>query len=246
MVSPVVFVEQLEIESPDSHFTSSTDVQFSVSKSQGLVDAGSLVSFVGNVGKQQRTDVLNSTLFAQLAADKKFNRQRQAEKWFEFYQFVLSKLGWNIQEYHFEEYKSHGEKMQISEEIVSILRATLSKDELEVVERTIKSLQSSENEPCWNVFSQKCSAASSNANLQILTCKVDSSGQITMSLGSFHFSAKSMQPRWLWFHYNSANIIFYKCTPISTLNITVYDAVRDEIIKKLGDYTQRLIRDLKI
>ena len=246
MESSVVFVKQLEIEPPGFHFTSSPDSQFSASKNQGFVDAGSLVLFLSNVREQQRADVLNSTLLAQLAADKMFDRKKYTKKWCEFYQTVLSKLGWTIQDYNFKEYNPHGEKMQISEAIVDILLAAISKDELEVVETTIKSLQRSENEPWWDVFSQKCSAASSTANLQVLSCKVDSSGYIVMNLGIFYFKAKLTQSRWLWSHYSSADISFYSGTSISTLNMTVYDEVRDEVKNKLGDYTKRLIGDLKI
>ena len=242
-----MFIKQLEIESKDSHFASLPVVaQFLGGKNQGLVDAGSLVVFMGNVGEQQRSDVLNSTLLAQLAADKKFSRQNQVDGWFKFYQTVLCNLGWNIQEYDFEKYNSHREKMEISQTIVDILRATVREDEVEVVERTMKSLQRSENEQWWDVFSQRSSAASSNAILQVLVCKVDSSGQIVMCLGSFHFSASSTHSRWLWFHYNSADIIFYKCTSMMTLNMKVYVEVRDEIINKLGNYKQSLIGDLKI
>lgn len=240
-----MFVRQLEIELPESH-AQVRPVQLSSGKEQGLVDAGSLVSFVSDIGEQQRADVLNSTLLAQLAADKKFHREKDTKHWFEFYRKVLSKVGWVVQEFTFEEYKSRGQTMKISKAILEIIAGIVTQNELAAVERTIKALDRSNNEAWWEVFSRKSSGPSSNGNLQVLPCKVDSSGQVVMGLGTFYFSAKATETRWFWFDYSSTDISMYKGTQTSTLNMSVYDQVRDEIVKKLGDNAKKFIGDLDI
>ena len=50
-------------------------------KAQALVDAGSLVSFTSNLKGQQKEDVLNSSLLAQLAANKRYDRFNDSENW---------------------------------------------------------------------------------------------------------------------------------------------------------------------
>ena len=50
-------------------------------KEQGFVDVGSLVSFTKKISGVYKSDVLNSTLLAQLAADKICNRNK--DKWYE-------------------------------------------------------------------------------------------------------------------------------------------------------------------
>ena len=54
-------------------------------KEQGFVDAGSLVSFTKKLSRVHKSDVLNSTLLAQLTADKKYNRNKDTDKWNEIY-----------------------------------------------------------------------------------------------------------------------------------------------------------------
>ena len=63
-------------------------------KEQGFVDCGSLVSFTENLSEQNKEDVLNSTLLAQLAANKKYDRKTQHDEWYTFYMKVLENVGW--------------------------------------------------------------------------------------------------------------------------------------------------------
>src|ERR1043166_957342 len=58
------------------------------------VDAASLVTFTDGVSGQQKEDVLNSTLLAQLAANRKHDRERDTVGWYGLYRTVLEQGGW--------------------------------------------------------------------------------------------------------------------------------------------------------
>ena len=241
----MMFVRSLEIKSPASHgHLPSTKLKLSADKNQGLVDAGSLVSFVNDIGEQERADVLNSTLLAQLASDKKFDREKDTKNWYNFYRTVLSNVGWVVQEFHFEEYKSKSASLQISKVIIEILADLVTENELAAVQRVMESLENPDNKPWWDIFSTESSGPSSNGNMQILPCKVDKSGQVVMCLGTFYFSASSTETRWFWFNYSSTDIHMYKGAQISTLNMSVYDQVRQEVIEKLGDNAKNFVHNL--
>lgn len=247
MSTPVSYVSQLEIASPGGGHDQPVipDPNVANSGDQGFVDAGSLVSFVNKIGKQQRFDVLNSTLLAQLAADFKYDRKKQTEQWFNFYVDVLSHVGWDLQNFQFQKYKTSGQTLQISTAIIDIIKGILSKDELDAVKRIFDSLKDSDNEPWWKVFSKESSGPSLAGNFQVLPCKVDSSGQVVMAMGSFYFTATSTEERWFWFQYSTTSISMFKGIQVSTLDMNVYDQVREEIIKKLGDKAKKYIGDLK-
>src|SRR3954470_20599494 len=66
---------------------------------QSFVNAGSLLSFVSGISPQNQTDVLNSTMLAQIAADKKFDREQSTIEWLKFYRQILEQLGWVSQEW---------------------------------------------------------------------------------------------------------------------------------------------------
>lgn len=214
---------------------------------QGFVNAGSLVSFVSDVGKQNRADVQNSILLAQLAADKKFNREKQTKEWYDYYRKVLSKVGWVIQGFQFEQYQSNGETLKVSNAILDVIHDVASADEFKAVQRTIQSLQASGNQAWWDLFNRKSGSPNTYGNdFQVVPCKEDKSGQVVIGIASFHFSAKIIDERWLWYDYSSSDISLYKGIQISTLNKSVYDQVRDEIIEKLGDNAKDFIGDLDI
>lgn len=249
MDSPLEYVKQLEIESPNFQVCATPpSVQLSASKEQGFVVAGSLVSFVGNIGTQEREDVINSTLLAQLAADKKFDRKKQTEEWYGYYVKVLSELGWVLRDFSFKKYKSSEETMNISTAILDVLHANVNQKEITGVKKTIHSLQRAENEPWWVIFSNRSSGPSADGNLQVLLCKVDSTSQVAMSIGCFCFSAETIEKQWLWYDYISANMSLHWSTQTSTLNMTFYNQIRDEVIKKLHDRInpKDLIGDLEL
>lgn len=58
------------------------------------VVAASVVAFADGVSGQQKEDLLNSTLLAQLAANKAFDRERDTPNWYGKYRELLHKVGW--------------------------------------------------------------------------------------------------------------------------------------------------------
>ena len=87
------FINQLELED---------QVDSATSKQQGSVSGGSVTSFTSKLSIVQRSDVLNSTLLAQLAAGKDYNRTTQITEWYKKYIYVLGKIGWVVQDFEFE------------------------------------------------------------------------------------------------------------------------------------------------
>lgn len=248
MASPLDFVKQLEIAAPekeDLERIRSLQALGVVDEEQGLVDAGSLVSFTGEISVMHRSDVLNSTLLAQLAADNKYDRLKDTESWYNYYVSVLVSVGWVIQDFKFGPYSPSGESLQISKAIINILQSILSDSDIAVVKKTVDALQSTGNQSWWKVFDHESCDSSKNGNFQVALSK-ESSGQVVMGLACVYFTAKSAQDRWFWFSYGSSNISLFSETQEVTLNEDMYSTVRQEVIDKLGDNIKKFIGDLHI
>ena len=173
MASPVDFVLSLEIGAPPTRQLQISS-RMSHKSAKGFVDAGRLVPFTNELSGQHKSDVLNSTLLAQRAADrKKYNRVTNTDEWYKFYVSVLGKLGWVIQNEVFEEYNTSGQSLQVSTALLDILQGILTENELDVVKRTLYSLKTSGNDAWWVVFDRKSSGPSKNGNFQITPCKED-------------------------------------------------------------------------
>ncbi len=98
----VEFVENLEIEVlgsgrlwRPSEGTAFGDVERQ--KRSAFVVAASVVAFSDGVFGQQKEDLLNSTLLAQLAANRKYDRERDTHNWYLLYRSVLEQVGWSIE-----------------------------------------------------------------------------------------------------------------------------------------------------
>ncbi len=90
-----------------------------------FVNAGSLVSFVGNVNSQNREAILNSCLLAQLQASVNFDRQNQLEQWYDVYTNVLKKIGWTVESFKFEEYSTPQETIVRDTEASTFLKGLI-------------------------------------------------------------------------------------------------------------------------
>lgn len=154
-MDPVSFVRSLELENYSGGFHGNGHIAGS-RKPDGLVDAGSLVSFTSQLNGQHKEDVLNSTLLAQLAANKKYDRYSQTEDWYKFYTDVMGNIGWVMQSFKFDEYKSTQQDFKISQVVLQLLSGLIGSDEelMKVVKETLDGLAKSK-ENCHSVQFQQ-------------------------------------------------------------------------------------------
>ena len=70
-----------------------------------------------------RSDVLNSTLLAQLASSKHYNWYKETDERYKNYLHILEKIDWVMQEFQFEKYEASSQTMKVCEAIVNIVKA---------------------------------------------------------------------------------------------------------------------------
>jgi hypothetical protein len=249
MDSPLSFVKSLEIVSPDAKLFEPVGAFRSVKgtdKKQANADGGSIVSFVDGVTSMARSDALNSTLLAQLAADKQHDRFDETKEWYKFYVSVLGKVGWVMQDFDFKQYSASGAIVSVSQALIDVIKSIASDSEVGDIQKALDALKSSENTHWYQMFAKKSSGPNKKGTIQILPCSQDSSGQLLMRVGCLTFSGISTDERWLWIDYQSAEVKLFQATQTSTLDNDVYKQVRQAVIDKLGDNAKSYIGDLDI
>lgn len=90
---------------------------FSKASSQFIV-AGNLESFSEVTSTQRKTDVLHSTLYAQVMADSKCKRC-DVESWYREYVLALTSVGWELDNFEFQQYTPSGIFFKLSKIIES-------------------------------------------------------------------------------------------------------------------------------
>lgn len=209
---------------------------------KGYVDYGSLVSFVGAVSEQNKQDVLYSTLLAQLAADKKFDRARDYVNWYKFYVHILENIGYNLPHSgSFIDYAPTKSTFEISNAIIESIQG-LSKSSVEVIKETIDAMKHSilaDRE----LFATH-SVSGNSANFQMVLVKIDKNDHVNVVVVGFYFEAANVSKEYLFVPYKSTDVKLKISANIFELNEEVYARVRPTIAQKLGARVKSYIKML--
>ncbi|MBV8215814.1 MAG: hypothetical protein JOZ08_21565 [Verrucomicrobia bacterium] len=218
---------------------------FAAGEEGAAVDAGSLVSFVSGLTVLHKSDVLNSTLLAQLAASKAFDRFKQTRDWYGKYCEVLAQVGWVVPTFAYREYSPSGDSLQLSDAVLDILSAIATGDEMKIVQATLTSLRDKPGNTGPLTLFENQSFPENVGTFQILPVGEDD-GQLVMVLTALEFKSEKHVTRFLWFSWTRTTVKLFQSAQKSVLNEDVYKQVRQEVIDKLGDRASQYIKDLEI
>ncbi|MFG1478829.1 hypothetical protein V5F53_09180 [Xanthobacter sp. V4C-4] len=216
------------------------------SEQSAQVNAGSLTSFTEKLSGQNKADVQNSTLFAQLAANKAFDRTLQAMDWYKKYTEVLGIIGWNQPAFAFDTYKSGGTTVRLDEAVLGILAAIATANEVAMVKATMVGLEGLKDDSKQMLIWDSNANSGSNGNFQIFPVDALPNGDVVMVLDGMQFTASSSHYRFLWWTWNSNSIQIQRAANKFVLNESVYARVRQSIIDKLGDRAEQLVAEIEI
>ena len=110
--------------------------------SESFVNNQSIVSFVAGVSEQNRQDILNSTLLAQLAADKTTENVDDLKAWYKQYTEVLTNIGWVIEQNEFTDFQSGSDEFEMNTAIMGIMGAVVDPTQISLITKTLESVKS--------------------------------------------------------------------------------------------------------
>ena len=187
----------------------------------------------------------NSVLLAQLAADKKYDREFDTENWYTFYRTVLDNVGWVVPHFSFTRFNAGSQSFTADKVIIGLLEAIATGNEISVVTRTLDAIKQLEDGDNRLVLFESHSHSAANGNFQISSVS-EAGNSVIMKLGAFYFSAKSTVTRILWFSFPSGSSSFYQGGQTMELDDEVYSHVRNDIVTKLGTRAAQYIAALDI
>jgi len=246
-VESEAFVAELELADPPkveipAQFKPTV---FAADKDSAFIVDGALTSFVAGVEGQQRADMLNSFLLAQLAASKKFDREENTREWYTFYRTVLENVGWVVSTFSFTKFNASGGSFTCSRAVIDILATLVSGNKLAVVAKTLEAMRNlSDNDGRIRLF-ERSSHSLHKGNFQVAIAS-NQNGALTTGIVGFDFSSSQDITRILWFSWETASSSLYHAGQTITLNTDVYSRVRQQIIDKLGDRASQFVAELEI
>ncbi|HEU4562492.1 MAG TPA: hypothetical protein VFS20_31975 [Longimicrobium sp.] len=239
------YIASLELDESRRPSAAPRAVRFADGDEAAYVDAGSLVSFAVGVSAEHQSDILNSTLLAQLAANKKYNRETQTVEWYAFYHEVLENIGWVIQDFSFTRFSASGGSASVDAVVMTLLAALATGSQLALAQTTIKALQSLPANDSRVVLFETNSHTMDKGNFQIGLAN-DDGGIPVMTFGAFYFSSSQQVTRLFSWEFKDSDTSFYQATETVSLNEDVYGQVRQQIIQKLGANATLFVANLDI
>ena len=210
----------------------------------GYITGGGVATFTENVSGQVKQDILNATLLAQLAATKKYDRERNTEEWYREYNRVLGIVGFVIEGFEFDRYTASGSTLSMDEAVLEIIGALTTGNEVAVLTATLDAMRNLSNDDKRIVLFDSHGSQSSNGNFQVYPCCQSPNGDVSLTLGAFYFKGTQKNTNFLFFQWSSSSTHLYKGVQKAVLNTEYYAAVRSSIVTKLGDNAVNLVKQL--
>jgi hypothetical protein len=245
-IDVVKYVKNLQIENPVATFPFSKNVApIAEGEEQTFLNAKSLVSFVSEVSGQQREDVLNSVLLAQLAANKQFPEDTQLIDWYKSFSKALNNLGWTLEGKEFSTFKSATDIFEVENAIVDILTTAFGGTFKTIITKTLASIKGlSDNNGKITAFEKNTHSLSKGA-FQLGLVQVEN-GTVSLQLGMFVLTSSNEIKKILFFKSSKDKTRLDYCSQKGTLNEDVYSTVREPIVTKLGKKVTDFISEVEI
>ncbi|KZT02666.1 uncharacterized protein LAESUDRAFT_716680 [Laetiporus sulphureus 93-53] len=211
-----------------------------------VVDS-SAISFVGNLSGQQKSDVMNSSLFAQWAANAQYDRNKkdQAIKWYEVYRNTLENVGWIVQSFSFIDLANASSYGTVDKAIISIMQAFLTPTLVEAFQAMIDALKRPDTEGAYTLFKSH-SWEDTRADFQSGVCVRDVGSNVMWRIGAYNYETSGFDGDILFFHFGADSVAFQYNTQDMVLNEEIYAKVRQDIVDRLGDHAQDFVKNVPL
>ncbi len=190
------------------------------------IDGSTIELFESKFASLQKSDVLSSTLYAQILANHSYCRFSDFSKWYQTYVSVLEEVGWTL---YISDFEVHFDNLSTTyqEAVKKILSDDLSETEKNHINKTLNKLYS--NASMANFFSQQ-SAKGDIKNFQILILNANQAGDSVMSFNGFIIDGT----------YASFGQLFISFG-LGILKESVYAVHRDNVSLFIKDYVESYV-----
>jgi hypothetical protein len=245
------FVMGLDLPAPrfGATTTRSVPINFDTARDQALVVGSEVVSFVQGVTAEQRGDIVNSTLLAQLRAKKVVPEPRsliEIREWYNQYFTVLGNIGFVTQQTNLQHYKETGDGFQAHEAVLDVAATLLTgaPTALAVLTSTVQALKKMDAGNPWVTIFNRESRSANTAHFQVSTVDRDPTGDLFVALTAFALEAEQKITQVLFFKFRKNEVRIENNAGKATINAAVLAGLRAQIAQKLlaqsGDFVSGL------
>jgi hypothetical protein len=249
------FVQQLDIPAAPPALLGTRsplpEFVFDTAKEQATVVGSDVIAFTSGITPEQRADLVNASLLAQLAARKKVPEPQDLAgvlEWYGHYFTVLSNIGFVIQDTGFADYKEKADSFEAHEAILDVAKVALAgaPAALALVTKTLESLQKMSADSPWVTIFHRESRSAHTARFQVTLAETGADGGLLVKLMAFGVEAQSNITQVLFFRFRKNQARLRHHTGTVTINPGVLEGVRADIATRLTEHTRSFVAGLDI
>ncbi|KAF7966840.1 hypothetical protein HWV62_36915 [Athelia sp. TMB] len=210
--------------------------------SNAAVVAGSIISFSEQVTRQNQEDVKYSTLLAQLASDKRYDRTSQTNEWLRSFFDILQNVGWLSSSPGLSQVDNPAQFGTVDNAVLSILKNNLSPSDLELFQSTVQAFK--KDQAAISLFDASAKSGSA-ATFYGGVVVVDNSGNPTFNISYYNYTTSSKITNTFFNSLTGGQVSFYVGNQTMVLNNAIYNQVRQAVLDKVGSYADR-IKDIQL
>ena len=224
-----------------------TNTVFDQAKEQAQVVGSGVFSFAVGVDDEVRAAISDSSLLAQLVANKKVNSEKDPIGWFKAYSEVLENVGWVLQDKSWDDYTSSGIAAEVHQKIIEVMTAALapSPATLLILAATVRALQAQDPTSSWmKIFSRETQKARM-AKFQIGLVEKGERDDLFVSLIACVVESKIDITHVLFFNYRTAKATFEARTEKVSINRASLTALHDDVLARTRAYQRAFLSSIE-
>lgn len=224
---------------------------FDAARDQAAVVGSDVIAFATGVTRDQRNDVVNATMLAQLVAKKHVPEPTtlpQLVAWYDHYFDALSRIGFVMQDRGFAEYEAKGDTFEAHQAILDVASALLgaSPSALALVKKTLDALQKASASSPWITLFDRESRSANTARFQVSLVSPDASAPFLVSILAFGLEAESTVTQVLFFKFSRNTVKLLHHSGKATIDAEVLAGVRDEVVARLRAFARDFFAGLDL
>lgn len=194
----------------------------------GALLGSTVVAYDEGVSEADREAFDDTILYAEIRADKLFQRETQRREWYGEYSKALTNCGWPTLNDPYKEYISQELSFTMDEAALKIIAVAAGVDKLKILPLISGALGKLEKDDGAIKLMELKSKKNNAANFQLTPCIV-SGGRATMTVCAMQMESKDVINKVLFFKYKSEDVKLYNAATRRTLNRRAFNVIKDVI-----------------
>jgi hypothetical protein len=216
-------------------------------KDQAVVLGSEVISFAKGVSGETRQVIADSTLFAQLTANKQVPDANEIDRWYEKYFEVLTSVGWTLANKSFVSYQASSDDVDVTQAVLSIAAGLLggpATTAFQLVKGALDALTKGAGNQPWVTLFKRESQRSQAGRFQVAVVHPDADSGFAISSMAFSLRATSTLTQVLFVKVRRDLAEFRQASGEVTINEKVLASVSPIIGQKLIAYAQSYVKQL--